>query len=239
MILLIDADSLMYAACYRKREHPEDDKYFQDIADARNKFDEQFMKIINDLEEVYQIDSFIVFSGARGNFRKRIAKSYKANRTQPLPPLFNQIKDYLVTQYDSIGAYGVETDDLVASYWKRLSDQLGRENVMIVSIDKDYKQLPALIYNYHYNHLCIYDVSEGEAIYNFYAQMIIGDSADNINYFKGKGVRFAEKYLADCSSNYSYTRAIYKLFIESYKSKARLKYMECFHLLKLLTNVKQ
>ena len=53
MILLVDADSLIFASCYRKREHPEDEKYYTDIADARNKFDEQYMAIVNHLEELY------------------------------------------------------------------------------------------------------------------------------------------------------------------------------------------
>ena len=53
MILLIDADSLVFASCYRKRENPEDEPYYSDIADARNKFDSQFMEIVNRLEENY------------------------------------------------------------------------------------------------------------------------------------------------------------------------------------------
>ena len=64
----------------RKREHPEDEKYYTDIADARNKFDEQYMAIVNHLEELYNIDKVITFSGSRGNFRKLITKKYKANR---------------------------------------------------------------------------------------------------------------------------------------------------------------
>ena len=75
---------------------------------------------------------------------------------------------------------------MVARYWKKLSEELGRNEVMIVSIDKDYKQFPCLMYNYHYKHQEILDISEDEAMYNFYEQMIMGDTADNVNYFKGK-----------------------------------------------------
>jgi hypothetical protein len=53
MILLVDADSLIFASCYRKRETLDDDIFYRDIVDARNKFDQQFMKIVNDLEEKY------------------------------------------------------------------------------------------------------------------------------------------------------------------------------------------
>jgi len=236
MILLVDADSLIFASCYRKREHPEDEKYYTDIADARSKFDEQYMAIVNHLEELYNIDKVITFSGSKGNFRKLITKKYKANRKkQELPPLLHEMHQFVKDQYDSIYGYGVETDDMVARYWKKLSEELGRNEVMIVSIDKDYKQFPCLMYNYHYKHKEILDISEDEAMYNFYEQMIMGDTADNVNYFKGKGKRFAEKYYSDCQTKYQYTRKLYELFKQEYRSKARQKYAECYNLLKLLT----
>jgi len=68
MILLIDADSLIFASCYRKRETPDDDLYYKDIEDARNKFDQSYMKIINDLEDQMPIDKVLTFSGSKGNF---------------------------------------------------------------------------------------------------------------------------------------------------------------------------
>jgi 5'-3' exonuclease len=236
MILLVDADSLIFASCYRKRETPEDEKYYTDITDSRNKFDEQFMQIVNHLEEIYTIDKVITFSGSKGNFRKLITKKYKANRkNSELPPLLNEMHQFVKDQYDSVYGYGVETDDMVARYWYNLTQQFGRDEVCIVSIDKDYRQFPALIYNYHYKHKEILDISEDEAMYNFYEQMIMGDTADNVNYFKGKGKRFAEKYFEDCQTKYQYTKKLYQLFIKEYKGKARQKYAECYNLLKLLT----
>ena len=64
MILLVDADSLVFASCYKKRETPDDERYFSDIADARNKFDEQYMAIVNRLEEIYNIEKVITFRHA-------------------------------------------------------------------------------------------------------------------------------------------------------------------------------
>ena len=143
---------------------------------------------------------------------------------------------YVKDTYDSKFVYGLETDDLVAKYWQTLSNEFGRDNVMIVSIDKDYKQFPCLMYNYHYKHRVVLDISEEEALYNFYEQMIVGDTADNVNYFRGKGKKFAEKYFQDCKSKYQYTKRLYELFKEEYKGKARQKYAECYNLLKLRTN---
>jgi len=236
MILLIDADSLIFASCYRKRETPDDELYYTEIEDSRAKFDEQFMSIVNHLEDKYPIDKVLTFSGSKGNFRKLITKKYKANRKkQELPPLLDEMHQFVKDHYDSIWGYGVETDDMVARYWKQISDDIGRDEVMIVSIDKDYKQFPCLMYNYHYKHKEILDISEEEAMYNFYEQCIVGDTADNVNYFKGKGKKFAEKHFKDCTTKYQYTRKLYELFKLEYKGKARQKFVECHHLLKLRT----
>ena len=236
MILLIDADSLIFASCYRKRETPDDELYYTNIEDSRAKFDEQFMAIVNHLEDKYPIDKVLTFSGSKGNFRKLITPKYKANRKkQELPPLLNEMHQFVKDHYDSIWGYGIETDDMVARYWKQISDDIGRDEVMIVSIDKDYKQFPCLMYNYHYKHKEILDITEEEAMYNFYEQMIVGDTADNVNYFKGKGKKYAEKHFKDCTTKYQYTRKLYELFKQEYKGKAKQKYAECYHLLKLRT----
>ena len=237
MILLIDADSLIFASCYRKRDLPSDNPYHEDIKYASAKFDESLMRIVNDLEEHYEIDKVIIFSGSKGNFRKLITRKYKANRKkQKLPPLLNDMHQWVKDNHNSVYGYGIETDDMVARYWYDLSNQFGRDEVMIVSIDKDYKQFPCLMYNYHYKHRVVYDITEEEAMYNFYEQMIIGDTADNVNYFKGKGRAFAKKYLADCNTHYQYTKKLYELFKQVHKGKAKQRYIECYNLLKLRTN---
>lgn len=236
MILLVDADSLIFASCYKKREHKDDERFYTDIEDCKAKFDEQFMSIVNKLEDMYPVERVITFSGSKGNFRKLITPVYKANRkVENIPPLLNEMHQFVKDEYDSVWGYGIETDDIVARYWKELSNEVGRDNVCIVSLDKDYRQFPAIIYNYHFKSREILDISEEEAMYNFYEQMIVGDTADNVNYFKGKGKKFAEKYLADCNTKYQYTRKMLELFQEKYKGKARQKYAECYHLLKLRT----
>mgnify|MGYP003664625482 FL=1 len=230
MVLLIDADSLVFASCYTGDEN----KFYTNIEDSIAKFDEQYMSIVNHLEDSFDIKEVITFNGSKGNFRKQLNKKYKANRKkQELPPLLHDMHQYVKDNYNSIFGFGIETDDLVARYWKQISDKIGRKNVIIVSIDKDYKQFPCMMYNYHYKHRCIYDISEETALYNFYEQMIVGDTADNVNFHKGKGKKFAKKYFVNCKTKYQYTKQLYKLFKEKYKSKAREKYIECYNLLKL------
>jgi len=224
MIVLFDADSLVYSSCCN----------VETIEEAIGKFDEVFMSIANRLEDNYDVKEYIFFNNSRGNFRKVLDKNYKANRLNvELPPLLNEMHELVTVLYDSKKTYGMETDDIVAKYWYKLSNEFGRDNVLIISIDKDYKQLPALIYNYHYKHRCIYDISEKQALYNFYEQMIIGDGADNVNYCKGYGKVYASKIFNGCKTHYQFTKKTYELFRKIYKSKAKLKYIQCYNLLRL------
>ena len=235
MIVLVDADSLVWSSCYRAKLSPDDDGYHT-LEDAKEKFNEVFASIINRIEDDYEIDKLIVFSGAIGNFRKQISSKYKANRIDaPKPPILNEMHNYVKEAYDSISGKGVETDDVVATYWSTLSKTFGRNEVLIVTIDKDYKQLPCIIYDYHYKKQCYYDISENDARYFFYEQMICGDSADNVNYCKGYGKAYCKKAFRACMSDYSYMRVVFTLYKQIYRSKAREKFLECYQLLKLKT----
>ena len=227
MVALFDADSLVWASSYGVEE---------DIDLAIEKYNDSFTNIIYDLNEIYDISEVITFNNSKGNFRKILDTNYKANRkSSGMPSILTELHDYVTETYNSVSKYSLETDDLVAAYWKNIAEEDGRDTVIIVSIDKDYKQLPALIYNYHYKHRCVYDIEPVEALYNFYEQMIIGDSIDNVNYCKGYGKKYAEKLLKDCTSHYQFTKKVYELFTIIYKSKAKLKYIQCYNLLKLRT----
>lgn len=235
MILLIDADSLIWSSCYKTKRQPDEPLFFEDIREAEDKFDEVLMKVVNDIEENYcPADKIEIYADSRGNFRKLLYKKYKANRKKrEIPPILGGIQKYVREQYEAISMVGVETDDVVASAWKKYSEEYGRDNVMIVSIDKDYKQFPCKLYNYHYNHRCVYDITEEEAMYNFYEQMIIGDTADNVNFCVGYGKRYAEKLFEGAKTKYDYSKRTYSVFQEIYKSKARKMYELCYNLLKL------
>jgi 5'-3' exonuclease len=235
MTVLVDADSLVWSSTYRFKEAPDDDGW-NSLEEGKSKFDEVLMKIINDLEAMFDVDKVIIFNGAKGNFRKEVSKDYKANRkNRELPPILDELHQYVRDQYNSISGINEETDDVVAKYWKSITDVFGKEEAIIVSIDKDYKQLPCLLYNYGRNHQIVYDISDHEALYNFYTQMIVGDSADNVNYCKGYGPKYAEKQLEFCQSKFSFIRKVYELYLKIYNENAKEKYKECYTLLKLRT----
>ena len=79
MILLVDADSLIFASCY---SNDKQGQFYTDIEDAINKFDQQFMKIVNDLEEKFEkleslriSNSYIYFTNENLEFTGKFAKS--------------------------------------------------------------------------------------------------------------------------------------------------------------------
>ena len=78
MILLVDADSLIFASCYSPKR--EEGMFFEKIEDVTYKFDEVFQSIINELTDQYNVTQVLVFNDGRANFRKLITKKYKANR---------------------------------------------------------------------------------------------------------------------------------------------------------------
>jgi len=225
MIILIDADTMIFASAVTS----------DTLEEAQDKFRWSYRHLMNDIMNTYTPDGVYIFSGSRGNFRKLITPVYKANRKkQDLPEHLFALHNHVKTEYKSIVGYGVETDDMIASYWYRAQKNVGRDNVMIVAVDKDYLQFPCLYYNYKKRELL--DITEEQAMYNFYEQMIVGDTADNVNYLKGYGKAYAKKLFEGCNSRYLYTKRLYNLFKEVYKGKAKQKYIECYNLLKLRTD---
>lgn len=225
MIILIDADTMIFASAITS----------DTLDEAQDKFRWSYRHLMNDIMNTYTPDGVYIFSGSRGNFRKLITPVYKANRKkQDLPEHLFALHNHVKTEYKSIVGYGVETDDMIASYWYRAQKNVGRDNVMIVAVDKDYLQFPCLYYNYKKRELL--DITEEQAMYNFYEQMIVGDTADNVNYLKGYGKAYAKKLFEGCNSRYTYTKRLYNLFKEVYRGKAKQKYIECYNLLKLRTD---
>lgn len=169
---ILDADSMIYASAVNSGN----------ISDAKNKLDARINESLNDLQDLgYDIMSLVVCSGSKGNFRKFITSSYKANRKDTeLPPLLDELHEYCKSDWYAQWSYGIETDDLVAKIWHESNEN--NESPVIVSIDKDYLQFPAMIFNYQNKKLI--KLTELEALKNFYTQMIVGDSADNIRSVK-------------------------------------------------------
>jgi len=120
-----------------------------------------------------------LFLTGKGNYRDSIAtiKGYKANRVGKEKPVhYKAIRRYMVERWDAVTVEGYEADDAVAMEAHILGYDPAR--VCIVSMDKDLRTVPGLLYNFKRKKF--YTITENEALCNFYLQALTGDVVDNI-----------------------------------------------------------
>jgi 5'-3' exonuclease len=238
MKVIFDADSLIYASCFKKkddREFPED-LFETDVNVAFNKFEVSFERLLDFLEEQVNVDEVVFCNGSKNNFRKDISSTYKLNRTQKRPEILPLLHDMVKLEYNSIYGDGVETDDVVATLWAEEVEKNGIDSVVIMSLDKDYKQFPCWFYDYNYKKRELVKISEQEANENFYSQMIVGDSADNIKVCKGYGKVYAQKLFKDAKNKYSLMNRTYRLYKQVYGDDAKAMFNQAKSLLTLKTD---
>lgn len=149
------------------------------------------------------IQDMVLYISGDKNFRKQIYPEYKANRFKTeRPPVLMPLVGWFETYYGAIKEDTVEADDL-----------LGRnqtDKTAIVSIDKDLLMIPGWHYNFVKDELTF--VSEFDAIYNFYTQLLVGDPADNIKGATGIGKAKAPKILDGCETEEELRNAVTPYF---------------------------
>jgi len=126
-----------------------------------------------------------------GNFRKAILPTYKGNRSSIKKPLvLKAIRQWMI---DDLGAYfrpGLEGDDCMGI----LATVKGKDERVIVSIDKDMKSVPGL-YCRDPSTGEIISISEDEADYWHLFQTLTGDTTDGYKGCPGIGPVKAEAVL--------------------------------------------
>jgi 5'-3' exonuclease len=190
-IVLIDSDSLAYIGG-------------DDESIVLDKVDEVITNIINGVGATH----YVVFTEGLNNnsFRKKIVQSYKSGRVgRPLPDFYHTIKQYLASDWNGYGIQGYETDDVIISSWRKLTNEYPFSEVIIATMDKDYKTYPITMFDTYFKRFGeVYNITENEANYNFYLQMLQGDSSDSVSGAKGVGIKKGSELL-DSSTNYFIT----------------------------------
>lgn len=133
-----------------------------------------------------------MYLSGKENFRNEIAvtRPYKGNRDRLHRPTYeHEIRDFIKSQWDTTEAVNEEADDLLGI----AQTKYGPLDSVIISLDKDLDQIPGLKYNFM--HDVRYNVTDQEAVYNFYQQLLTGDSTDNIPGLPGIGPGKAKKAL--------------------------------------------
>jgi hypothetical protein len=189
-------------------------------------------KSLGGIIEATKADSYSIYLTGGNQFRDKIAtiKPYKGNRDPTHKPVYyKEIRDYMVKQWGAIVTDGIEADDAVCmAQHKALA--AGEESV-IVSIDKDLKQVPGWHFDFEnqimyycdaFGRLFLNDKGklDGEGLKFFYAQLIMGDPTDNIQGIPKKGPKAAYTALKELTTEWELYQAARKLYIDYYKDEA-------------------
>lgn len=161
------------------------------------------LKQAQHLLEKLHADAYILCLTHPKQFRKELLPTYKGNRgIKPL--LVDPIRDALVENHGGVRRPGLEGDDVMGIF--ATHPTLVPGDKVVVSIDKDMRQIPGSLYNPGKDEHSV--ISEQEADYVHYTQMITGDPTDNYKGIPGVGPVGAAKILADCSDHEQCWRAV-------------------------------
>lgn len=197
MIALIDADSIAYRIAFGCNDDPEK------VALAKvSEFLEELVYTYVDSEDC---EGYLT---GKTNYRHDIAKTvpYKGNRVLEKPRHLGIIREYMISAWAFSVQEEQEADDAVSIR----AYELGEEDYIICSIDKDLNNVRGWHYDFGKN--IKYHVTEEQALKNFYTQLLTGDRVDNVPGLKGIGPKKAEKILDGCSTE----EELYKAVLEAY-----------------------
>tara|TARA_R110000868_G_scaffold385929_1_gene654019 strand:+ start:2210 stop:2899 length:690 start_codon:yes stop_codon:yes gene_type:complete len=189
MIALLDADIM----CYRVGFATENETESAAISTMAVFLEELVMFDLTDVE------SYELFLTGKTNFRNSIAVTapYKGNRKDvPKPKHLKLLREYLQKGWEATVSEGQEADDSISIR----ATEIGADDAIIVSIDKDFLQ----VNSWHYNFLKKVKqfVKEEEGLRFFYQQILMGDAADNIKGAGGLGPVKSQKILKEAMTPY-------------------------------------
>jgi hypothetical protein len=124
------------------------------------------------------------------NFRHTLAKTqpYKGNRKDIVRPFhFSAARSYLIDNHKAIVTKNQEADDEIGIR------QMQTPGSIVCTTDKDAFTYPGWKYNWDRNALVF--VTDWDAEYNFYYQILCGDACDNIKGIDSMGPIGAKKLL--------------------------------------------
>lgn len=264
MICLFDYDSLLYHSVYRivsisdmksllssLPELPYQErkqKAFDYIIDESfGRMGEKTLKIFDAIEATgYNLTGFEYYiTHCKNSVRKEISPYYKSNRKPN--KYVSALRKMLISEGSVSFSAEYEADDLIADRAKELRNE-GKDYI-VVSIDKDLKQIAGL----HFDYYPIYAknpetgeklfvrlkglsfTSEFESAEMLALQMLMGDSGDRVKGLPKIGPKRAETLLKDCKKPYSLFRKVVSEYIKRNDENFdwRIEIMTNYRLIKL------
>ena len=189
--LLIDGDILIYKIATMNEIDTHWGNGLWTLHCDQNICESQIDSTLDDLLTDLQADDFVIALTDKDNFRKDVLPSYKDNRKQKRKPMvLNALREYVIKKHKAVIYPKLEADDVLGI----LATVPHNDERVIVSIDKDLKQIPSLISR---DGKTIEKVTKKEADYWFMVQAMAGDSVDGFSGVPKVGVKTAQKILGD------------------------------------------
>ncbi|QHJ80636.1 MAG: hypothetical protein [Bacteriophage sp.] len=176
------------------------------------------------------------------NFRFKVAKKkkYKAGRKPDKPFHYNNIREYMLANYECVIAEGMEADDMICVELVRNGDQL---SVICCSRDKDLRMVAGMHFGWECGRQPQFGpqrvdfigeirlskdrkVIKGEGIKFFYSQLITGDGVDNIPGLRNGGPVLAFKSLSDLGTEELLFECVAGLYEAEYGQDWRTEFQE-------------
>ena len=182
MKLLIDADFIVYKSCAAAETEVD---FGNDVilvtsnfSDAYRATERELTKIKNKLGAFADV---ILFFSDSENFRKKICPDYKGHRNRKKPCGYKRVIEALKKEYKVIIKPTLEADDGMGVYATKHPGNI------IVSPDKDMKQIPGKLYNFEE----MFTITPEDGAKWHLIQTMAGDQTDGYSGVPGIGVKRA------------------------------------------------
>ncbi len=183
MKLLIDADFIVYKACAAAETEVD---FGDDVILVTSNFSDAYgaaKREITKLENKFgSFSSVILFFSDSKNFRKDILPGYKGHRNRKKPCGYKRVINKLKEEYKVVIMPTLEADDAMGVYATK------NPGNMIVSPDKDMRQIPGQLYNFDET----FTITPKSGATWHLTQTLAGDQTDGYGGVPGIGVKRAE-----------------------------------------------
>ena len=202
MKLLVDADFIVYKACAAAETEID---WGDDTILVTSKFSDAYSATQRELTKLKNkfgsFSSMILFFSDSQNFRKKILPDYKGHRNRKKPCGYKRVINALKKEYKVIVKPTLEADDSMGVYATKYPGN------MIVSPDKDMKQIPGQLYNFDET----FTITPEEGAQWHLIQTCAGDQTDGYGGVSGIGVKRAVSLFED--KGYSW-KTVVDAFVE-------------------------
>lgn len=213
--ILLDADVLCHQLAYKNTNMFAFGEVLVETVN-REKAKNDCERFIIELQETLGADEVLLcLSDRGGNFRKDLDPTYKSQRGSEKPTLWHTIREFIEAHemdYPVLHLPKLEGDDilgLMATHPDALDTRI------MVSIDKDMKTIPGLLYNPQKPDLGVVPSSQDDADRYWMTQTLTGDATDGYPGLRGCGPKNAEKFLFGCVG----IEELWEAVVNAYASK--------------------